>query len=198
MLNDKIKLEEYFKEEIKRVSDIEIEQIENEISEIRDRSLQGLEAEAKREAMISRDQELKELQSDHAIRVSKTHEETNRKLMKKRRELADKVFNEAVQEIKNFTLSKDYAEYLNKKAKALAENSFGSVVIYVAQKDEALLSDICKAYGAGCEGKVDPEIMVGGLRMECEAKGIVVDETFDAGIDEQRSWFYTNSGLFIK
>ena len=31
-----------------------------------------------------------------------------------------------------------------------------------------------------------------------EEKGIVVDETFDTGIDEQKDWFYTNSGLFIK
>ena len=35
------------------------------------------------------------------------------------------------------------------------------------------------------------------FRMECEEKGIVVDETFDTGIDEQKDWFYTNSGLFI-
>lgn len=198
MLDDKIKLEEYFKEEIKRVSGIEIKQIDDEISEIRDKSIQGLEADAQREAGIARDQELKELQSEHAIRLSKTHEETNRKLMKKRRELADKVFNEAVEQIKNFTLSKDYADYLNKKAKALAADSYSSVVFYVAKKDEKLLPAICKAYGKECDGQVDPDISVGGLRMECADKGIVVDETFDTGIDEQRDWFYTNSGLFIK
>lgn len=198
MLDDKIKLEEYFKEEIKRVSGIEIKQIDDEISEIREKSIQGLEAEAQREAGIAREQELKELQSEHAIRLSKTHEETNRKLMKKRRELADKVFLEAVEQIKNFTLSKEYADYLKKKAKALASGSYGSVVFYVAKKDEKLLSAICEAYGKECEGRVDPEITVGGLRMECEDQGIVVDETFDTGIDEQRDWFYTNSGLFIK
>lgn len=198
MLNDKNKLEEYFKEEIKRVSDIEIKQIEKEISEIREKSIQSLDADAQREAAIVREQELKELQSDHAIRLSKTHEETNRKLMKKRRELADKVFHEAVQKIKDFTLSTEYTDYLNTKAKAFANDSYDTVVLYVAKKDEALLPAICKAYGAGCEGKVDPEITVGGLRMECEAKGIAIDETFDAGIDEQRSWFYTNSKLFIK
>lgn len=35
MLDDKIKLEQYFEEEIKRVSDIEIAGIEQEIDEIR-------------------------------------------------------------------------------------------------------------------------------------------------------------------
>ena len=60
------------------------------------------------------------------------------------------------------------------------------------------LKDICEAYGKPCEGKCDADILLGGFRMECEEKGIVVDETFDTGIDEQKDWFYTNSGLFIK
>ncbi|MFQ9597679.1 MAG: hypothetical protein ACLRZG_07845 [Streptococcus sp.] len=43
MLDDKIKLEQYFEEEIKRVSDIEIAGIEQEIDEIRKKSMEGLE-----------------------------------------------------------------------------------------------------------------------------------------------------------
>ncbi len=39
---------------------------------------------------------------------------------------------------------------------------------------------------------------LGGFRLECIEKGIVVDETFDTGIDEQKEWFYQNSGLFVK
>ena len=46
------------------------------------------------------------------------------------------------------------------------------------------LKDICEAYGKPCEGKCDADILLGGFRMECEEKGIVVDETFDTGIDE--------------
>lgn len=50
MLDDKIKLEQYFEEEIKRVSDIEIAGIEQEIDEIRKKSMEDLELEAQREA----------------------------------------------------------------------------------------------------------------------------------------------------
>ena len=62
----------------------------------------------------------------------------------------------------------------------------------------SLIHIFCEAYGKPCEGKCDADILLGGFRMECEEKGIVVDETFDTGIDEQKDWFYTNSGLFIK
>ena len=75
---------------------------------------------------------------------------------------------------------------------------FDQVVFYVARRDERLLPIIKEAYGKDCRGEVDDDIMLGGLRMECLAKGIVMDETFDTGMDEQKEWFYTNSGLFIK
>ncbi|MEG0468641.1 V-type ATP synthase subunit E [Amedibacillus sp. YH-ame10] len=197
MLDEKIKLEDYFKDEIDRVSNIEIKQIENEIEEVRERSIQGMESEAQHEAGMEREQLLKEMLSDHAIALSKLHEETNRLLMAKRRELADQVFEEAVAKVKAFTQNEKYKDYLIKKTKDLADKGYGEVVFYVSKTDEKFLSDICKAYGK-CSGEVDPTITIGGLRMECMEKGIVVDETFDTGIDEQSEWFYTNSGLFIK
>lgn len=197
MLDETVILEEYFKDEIKRVSNIEIEQIEDEISEIRSMSIQSMEQDALHIARIQLEQEMRELTSEHAIQLSKTHEETNRKLMKKRRELSDSIFQEAVQQIKDFTQGKEYGDYLVDKARALADGTYGHVVFYVGKRDEAFLSAICKAYG-DCDGAMDPDIRIGGLRMECEDKGLVVDETFDTGIDEQRDWFYTNSGLFIK
>lgn len=198
MLDDKIKLEQYFEEEIKRVSDVEIAGIEQEIDEIRKKSMEGLELEAQREAGLTREQELKEMASEHAIRLSKAHEETNRRLMKKRRELTDAVFRAAKQQLKEFAIRKDYVELLKKKASDLAQLGYEQVVFYVADRDQAVLKDICEAYGKPCEGKCDADILLGGFRMECEEKGIVVDETFDTGIDEQKDWFYTNSGLFIK
>ena len=93
-------------------------------------------------------------------------------------------------------LNKDEEE--KKKASDLAQLGYEQVVFYVADRDQAVLKDICEAYGKPCEGKCDADILLGGFRMECEEKGIVVDETFDTGIDEQKDWFYTNSGLFIK
>lgn len=197
MLDEKIKLEDYFKDEIDRVSDIEIKQIEHEIEEVREKSIQTMEVETKREANIEREQILKEMMSDHAIVLSKTHEETNRKLMTMRKEFADRIFQEAIDKIKDFTKSAQYKDYLIKKANELANNNFGHVTIYVSQKDEAVLKDVCQAYG-DADGIVDNDIHIGGIRLECVEKGIVVDETFDTGIDEQSEWFYTNSGLFIK
>lgn len=198
MLDDKIKLEQYFEDEIQRVSNIEIEAIDQEIEDIRKNTIENMEQEARRIVGLSREQELKELANEHSIRLSKAHEETNRKLMQKRRELSEAVFQAAADKLKEFAQSTAYAQLLKNKAAALADLGYANVVFYVGENDQHLLEDIRKAYGKRCEGACDPSILLGGFRMECEEKGIVVDETFDSGILEQKEWFYTNSGLFIK
>lgn len=197
MLDERIKLEDYFKDEITRVSELEASEIEHEIEDIRDRSIQNMELEAQHEAGIEREQVLREMMSDHLITLSKTHEEVNRKLMGLRKELSDNIFQEAVEKIKAFTRCDEYKDYLLEKAEEMAKGNFGHVTLLVSKKDEALLPELCHAYG-DAQGEVDIEILIGGLRMECYEKGIVVDETFDTGIEEQSAWFYTNSGLFIK
>ena len=50
MLDEKMKLEEYFKEEIQRVSDIQISGIEREIEQIRKKTIASLEQSAQTEA----------------------------------------------------------------------------------------------------------------------------------------------------
>lgn len=81
MLDEKMKLEEYFKEEIQRVSDIQISGIEREIEQIRKKTIASLEQSAQTEAGMLRETELREKQSEHAIALSRLHEDTNRKLM---------------------------------------------------------------------------------------------------------------------
>lgn len=198
MLDEKQKLKQYFEEEIQRVSGKEIEKIESEIDTIRQKSIEEMEEEAQREAGLTKDQEIKEMMADQAIRISKLHEETNRKLMKKRRELFDAVFDEAKIKLKEYASSSECIQLLKQKASDLGKKDFDHVTFYTAKKDSELLKALQEAYGKACDGKADETIELGGFRMECESRGIVIDETFDTGLDEQKDWFYTNSGLFIK
>ncbi|MEF2783107.1 V-type ATP synthase subunit E family protein [Erysipelotrichaceae bacterium HCN-30851] len=198
MLDEKQKLKQYFEEEIQRVSGKEIEKIESEIDTIRQKSIEEMEEEAQREAGLTKDQEIKEMMADQAIRISKLHEETNRKLMKKRRELFDAIFDEAKIKLKEYASSSECIQLLKQKASDLGKKDFDHVTFYTAKKDSELLKALQEAYGKACDGKADETIELGGFRMECESRGIVIDETFDTGLDEQKDWFYTNSGLFIK
>ena len=45
--------------------------------------------------------------------------------------------------------------------------------------------------------KVDPNIILGGLRAENAEIGRVLDVTLDVSLEQQHEWFAENSGLTI-
>ena len=121
MLYEKDKLEQYFREEIQRVSEQQLQALDEEIETIREQTLAQLEASAQRDAGAACEQELRELQSEYAVRLSRLHDETDRRLMKKRNELAESVFSEVIEKIREFTESKDYEALLSDKARELSQ-----------------------------------------------------------------------------
>ena len=84
--NEKVNLEQYFKDEIERVSSSEICAVETQIEDIRSNAIKDIEAEAQQEAGMVEEQELRELNSEFAVRMSQLHEATDRRLMQKRNE----------------------------------------------------------------------------------------------------------------
>lgn len=198
MLDEKMKLEEYFKEEIQRVSDIQISGIEREIEQIRKKTIASLEQAAQMEAGLQRDNELREMQSEHAIALSRLHEETNRKLMQKRKQLNEAVFAEVKKQMLAYCESDAYLDLLLEKLNKQKNNAQEHAILHMAKKDERYMEKLCEAYGHGCIGEIDESIVIGGFLLVYEDSGIVIDETFDTAIEEQRSWFYNHSGLFIK
>ena len=118
--------------------------------------------------------------------------------MAKRKELNEAVFDEVKQRMLAYCESEAYKTMLLDKLDKLAEHAQEHAVLHMAKKDERYLKMLRDRYGHGCVGEVDASISIGGFLLACEDSGIVIDETFDTAIEEQRSWFYTNSGLFIK
>ncbi len=198
MLYEKDKLEQYFRDEICRVSTLQIEQLEDEIEGIRTQTLKEVEANAKRDVEVSCEQELRELQSDYSTRISRLHDETDRRLMKKRNELAEMIFSDVIKEIDKFTESDSYEQLLADHAKELAQRNYPNPKIYLRETDMKYANVIQKGFDFDIAILPDDTIIYGGLRLESIEGGIVVDETFDSLLIEQREWFYQNSGLFVK
>ena len=199
MLDEKQKLKTYIEEEIQRVSNIQIEELDHEIETIRKETIANLEEDAQNEAGLLRESELREMQSDFAIKVSRLREEQSRKLMQKRKELNEEIFAEVKKQLLAFCESKDYETMLVEKLTTFAkEYPNRQVDIHYATKDEAYRNTMMKAYGEGCHLVCDDQIMIGGFLLTYKEDGIVIDETFDTALEDQREWFFANSGLFIK
>ena len=191
-------LEAYFNEEIKRVSSKEISEIEAEIEAIRKKVISELEENAKTNAKIIIDQETKEMESDHAISISRLQDENNRKLMNYRKELTTSLFDEVTAKLKAFSETSEYGELMMKKIKAQSGKHQGRAVISVALKDEKLLPELLRNYEGEVEGKVDPVIELGGFSMMFENEGVVLDETFDSTLKDEKEKFYSTSNLIIR
>jgi len=191
-------LEAYFNEEIKRVSSKEISEIEAEIEAIRKKVISELEENAKTNAKIIIDQETKEMESDHAISISRLQDENNRNLMIYRKELTTSLFDEVTAKLKAFSETPEYGELMMKKIKAQSGKHQGRAVISVALKDEKLLPELLRNYEGEVEGKVDPVIELGGFSMMFENEGVVLDETFDSTLKDEKEKFYSTSNLIIR
>lgn len=198
MIYEKDKLEQYFRDEIERVSNTQLHELDLQIAEIREKKLEEIERQAQYEAGLAKEQELRELQSEYAVRLSRLHDDTDRRLMQKRNELAENVFQEAVNRIEAFTEKEEYIKMLVNKAKILADKGYQDPVIYMREQDLSHKEQILKLFTNGCTIQTDEEIQYGGIRLECLKQGIVIDETFDTAVKEQKEWFYHNSGLFVK
>ena len=198
MIYEKDKLEQYFRDEIERVSNTQLHELDLQIAEIREKKLEEIERQAQYDAGLANEQELRELQSEYAVRLSRLHDDTDRRLMQKRNELAENVFQEAVNRIKAFTEKEEYIKMLVDKAKILADKGYQDPVIVMREQDLSYKEQILKLFINGCTIQTDEEIQYGGFRLECLKQGIVIDETFDTAIKEQKEWFYHNSGLFVK
>jgi vacuolar-type H+-ATPase subunit E/Vma4 len=186
------------KAEIESISSKEVEAINAEVKKMEDEALSSMQKEAKKDADLRLKQELEEIHQEAATQISETHTERTKKLIAKRDEYVNEVFKNAREELVAFTKSAAYKDYLLKQAKKASENDFKQAVMYVRKEDLGLAEDLKKAYGKNVVVEASDEITLGGLILENKEDALVVNETLEFALENQKSWFANNSGLMIK
>ena len=68
----------------------------------------------------------------------------------------------------------------------------------VRAEDMQYSEELKKAYGKTVEVKASDEITLGGFILENTADALVVNETLEFALENQKTWFANNSGLMIK
>jgi vacuolar-type H+-ATPase subunit E/Vma4 len=189
----------YMKDEIERAAKSEENAILKEVEELEKEAYESMKEEAKRDAELKLKQELEELQSQAASEISESHVERTKKLIEKRDEYVSIVFKEAKEKLIAFTNSDKYKEFMTLKAQKIIDEFKGNdFILYVNQKDLALKSDLMKLSSDIKDVKENADIMIGGLIGENPKSLLVIDETLDFALKNQKDWFSKNSGLIIK
>ena len=174
--------------EVEAQNAVELEKAEKEFREESYKTIQRRTGEVR--SMISRELAEKESAGKKA-------------LLARRNEIEKEVFERAAAKLEEFTKTDAYKTYLRRAAieakKAFircGEEHMASTVIYIRDRDKKCSPLIKTAFG-DCTVKVDPDIILGGLRAENTEIGRVLDVTLDVTLEQQHEWFAEHSGLTI-
>lgn len=189
----------YFQNEINAEVAKEIAEIEAETKRLRQEAYAKLEATSQREANEKAEKEINELVLANAKEISRMQTKINKQLINKRQELQNEIFDACKKKLVEFAQTKDYQEWVNQKiAKIDASMLDGQTEISFNQRDQQLAKQCANQLGKKVELKFNDEIQIGGFILVNYTKSIVLDESLDNRLAEQKEWFYNHSGLMIK
>ncbi len=189
----------YMKDEIERQAKSEEQAILNEVKALEDEAYESMKAEAKRDADLKLKQEEEEMSSNASAEISESHIERTKKLIEKRDEYVKNIFDQARDELKAFVKSDEYLPFVEAKIKKVADDFKDSKsIMYVSHEDFKNKDAFVKAFGTDIEVQASDDIQIGGFILENKASSLVVDETLDFALNNQKDWFNKNSGLIIR
>ena len=118
-------------------------------------------------------------------------------LFYERQTLADKVFDEARQKLVAFTKTDDYNRFLGRSlAEIKVKCGTARCDIAIAPTDEdkrGLIADVFP----DARITADPHILIGGVKANCPELGILMDDTLDSRLEEQRVWFIETCSMKV-
>ena len=189
----------YMKEEIERLASLEEEKILAEAKELEAEAYQQIKAEAKKDADALLAKELVEISSNASVEASLSQEEKTKKLVETREAYVTKIFKEAKNRLNEFVNSEGYKMYLIKHMEKISSlYQMSDSILKLRQNDTKYADALVKAYGIDLTVELSDEIKIGGFIIENKATNVVVDESLDTALENQKEWFYKTSGLMIK
>lgn len=188
----------YMKDEIEKQAKNDEQMILDEVKKLEDDAYEAMKAEAKRDAELRLKQEEDEINSNASTEISESHIERTKRIIEKRDEYVKAIFDKARQELMAFSQSDEYKSFLIKKMEKVSKDFDGDSVLYLSSKDLGFSDDLVNTFGKNIEVKVDDRITIGGFILENLKSHLVVDETLDFALNNQKGWFNKNSGLIIK
>jgi V/A-type H+-transporting ATPase subunit E len=171
------------------------QQILKEIEDYRAVALEKAEQDILLEAYTLIQNEISDIKNQNSKSVSVKSMENRRNLIKKRDEITDRIFDEVKKRLIDYTKSPEYVSYLTKAAES--SSKFDDAVIMLKKEDMGYGDIIIKTLGKQIPIQENKRISIGGIMIKSQKSGIIIDETLDERLKNQRTWFATNSNLTI-
>ncbi len=130
-------------------------------------------------------------------RISERAAECRKEVFSRRNEIANETLSEAGRKLRKFTESEEYKDFLLRSAGSILE-SFGSgnVTLLLRPEDMVFAKEISERYPFASVSE-DSGIKIGGVKGINSIVTLLIDDTLDARLENQKRWFEENSGLYI-
>jgi V/A-type H+-transporting ATPase subunit E len=171
---------------LKEVEALEARELERERRERQTRAKQRVEGE------------LGEVEAQSRREMSHKIRELRKMLVEAREALVEDLFSDARRRLEAFSASgRPYEEYLLKKVRLLAGRCTGDdCQLLIRREDAPLIAQIEKAFGRPCLVMATEDLSVGGIILYSQESGLILDESLDAALAEQRRLFMESSALY--
>lgn len=188
----------YMKEEIEQAAKITEETLLQEAADLEQQACDKIRNEVKNEVAHKMKKEMAQLSTNASMNKSLKQTKRKHQLLKKREQYVTEIFTEAKEKLIAFTKLEEYKYHVLQRVKLVSEQyQMDNVILYVRQEDLHFKEDIIKAYGSEIEITSNTTIGIGGFIIENKAEGIVLDESLDTVLENQKEWFYQTSGFII-
>lgn len=185
---------------IKSITDTAAEKraaVNAETKDIIDAELAVMEAQAKKAAEDYIRVKSASIKLEAGRRISERAAECRKDVFGKRDEIAEKTLSEAGDKLRKFTESEEYGNFIiESAARILDVFGSGSVTLLLRPEDMAFEAEICKRFPHASVSK-DDSIKIGGVKGINSLVTLLIDDTLDSRLENQKKWFEENSGLYI-
>lgn len=172
--------------------------IQAQMDSVKGQELEQYEAVLKMEAENTIQSEKSEISINATKEISQRTLEYKKSLYQKRDEYVSAIFDGVKAKLATYTQTADYKNSLLASVKKFSEQNLASAVIFLAEKDLPLKDEILSTYGKSCEVRASEDIALGGAILYNPENGMMIDETIDATLAEQKEWFLNSSGFTVE
>ncbi len=189
----------YFDKAIQRESKHKIEGLIKEIDYLYAKEIKKITEDLTMKKNLELKKSLKELQLEHQDKMNKISVGYDEKLIKERTFMTNIVFHSVLDKIYQFITSKKYETLMKEKLEKVNKIAKGKHILFTISDRDTHLADLIKEVTKSTyEVLPSSKLHLGGFEATIEKDGIVIDETIDSKLAEQKEWFYKNSKLFIR
>lgn len=184
----------YFQSELASLSTQQKEAILKEVDDIIAQAEEEYKENAKKHNELHFEREKEMLDREQARRMAELNTIKKSSIANARKQMEDIIFNAVKKRLISFCESDAYADQIKKvMLKADQKNDH---VLHLNQRDmQRFAKDI-----QGCNKLtfvVDEQINIGGYILVDEKNKTVIDKSYDALLEEERTYFYEHSHLLI-